>query len=747
MTRISLIIVFLCGFNFLSNGEVETIDLTSKKWRFRQIGTEQWHEAHLPSSIHMDLFKNGLIADPYQDNNEQKQAWIEKTDWEYELNFLLSSSILNHQKLDLNFEGLDTYATLFLNGNELGKANNMFRSWQYEVANLLQEGQNTLRIVFYSPLNKNASEVAKYPVSLPSGNETVDLRVSPFTRKAAYHFGWDWGPRFVVVGVWKSITLKAWNEVRFLNASCETAEIKGTKAQMHLEVEVNSRLAKGHYSLDFNDSIYPIRLQAGSNKIHINFEIENPKLWWPNGWGEAFIYCMPIKLKANRTLVEMHTLKFGIRTIVLNTESDTTGKAFNFIVNDRPIFVKGANYVPQDMFLERVDEEKYIDIILKAKEANMNMLRVWGGGIYEKDIFYDLCDEHGIMVWQDFMFANSLYPSSHNFKTNISHEIIQNINRLKRHPCIALWCGNNEIEVAWGNWGWQKQFNYSYEDSVALWNNQLQISHHLIPSLLSQLSPTSNYTTTTPLSNWGKAENFNHSTMHYWGVWHGREPFKNFETNVGRFMVEYGFQSFPNFDLLNDVIHDTSMTLNSEVMINRQKSYIGNGLIKEHAERWFGAAGNFEQFVENSQKTQALAMQIAIANHRINSPHCMGTLFWQFNDCWQGPSWSVLNYDGSEKIAYETAQTWYADIVAYPKLVDGKLEVWINSTRLDNFTGELIITLEGEKEKIKVSDLKTNEVLKLKCDLAFTSNSELKLQIKENHKIIWRTNLTTFLLP
>ena len=377
--------------------------------------------------------------------------------------------------------------------------------------------------------------------------------------------------------------------------------------------------------------------------------------------GEAFLYKHEINLFYNKKHTHSIGYKYGVRTIELINKPDSIGTSFYFKLNGKPVFMKGANYIPQDMFIPRIKSEQTNRLITQVKNANMNMLRVWGGGIYEADTFYNLCDKNGILVWQDFMFAGSLYPSDSAFKENIRQEVIQNIKRLRFHPCIALWCGNNEIEVAWNNWGWQKKFSYSPQDSAEIWNNYKSIFEEMIPELVKKHTSTS-YTSTSPQSNWGTKENFNHSSMHYWGVWHGKEPFTNFTSNVGRFMVEYGFQSFPELGTLKKVMSDSSLSLKSSVLKNRQKSYIGNGLILKHIKRNFKEPNNFEEFIILSQKTQAKAMQIAIQAHIKKQPHCMGSLFWQLNDCWPGPSWSVIDYFGNEKHAYDVVKTEFSKL-------------------------------------------------------------------------------------
>jgi beta-mannosidase len=322
---------------------------------------------------------------------------------------------------------------------------------------------------------------------------------------------------------------------------------------------------------------------------------------------------------------------------------------------------------------------------------------VWGGGIYENDLFYDLCDQYGLMVWQDFMFAGSMYPADASFHASVVAEARDNIRRIRSHPSLALWCGNNEMKVAWNNWGWQKGFRWSKADSTEIWENYLHIFENLLPAQVADLNPEVPYVPTSPLSNWGKKENFNHSSMHYWGVWHGREPFEKFKENVPRFMVEYGFQSFPSFSSMAAVIDSSEMHLASATMTNRQKSYIGNGMITHYAEKYFGKTDDFKTYIANSQKTQAIAYRMAIQAHRLGTPHCMGTLFWQLNDVWQGPSWSVLEYDGTPKAAYAEVQKWYSPVIAVGEWKGGNLHLTLLSDLPEKTTLNVEVILNNTK--------------------------------------------------
>ena len=656
LLNITILLLF-----FVSNVSSQQFEYElNTNWKFSQEGKGEWEKATVPGVVHLDLFNNNMIEDPYWENNELKQRWIENENWVYVNHILFDPTIYNTDNIELVFEGLDTYATVLLNGDTILIADNMFRSWTIDIKEKLIAGLNEIKVIFTSPILHNKESVENYAYRLPSGNETADIKtkVSSFTRKAAYHFGWDWGPRFVTSGIWRPVKLKGWNNAKISSFQTTTISIESSNANMQTTLEIHAD-KPGEYVVVFDSIKETYDLEKGTNNIAYNFTIKNPNLWWCNGMGEAFLYKHEIDLFYNKKHTSSIGYKYGVRTIELINEKDSIGTSFYFKLNGKPVFMKGANYIPQDMFLPRVTRERYFNLIDQVKNANINMLRVWGGGVYEENLFYSLCDKNGILVWQDFMFAGSLYPSEPAFKENIKQEVIYNIKRLKFHPCIALWCGNNEIEVAWNNWGWQKQYGYSSQDSTEIWNNYKSIFEEMIPNLVQEYTST-NYTSTSPLSNWGTKENFNHNSMHYWGVWHGKEPFTNFTSNVGRFMVEYGFQSFPELSALKKVMNDSSLSLTSTVMLNRQKSYIGNGLILEHIKRNFKEPNSFEEFIILSQKTQAKAMQIAIQAHIKEQPHCMGSLFWQLNDCWPGPSWSVVDYYGNEKQAYDVVKIEYS---------------------------------------------------------------------------------------
>lgn len=648
--------LLLAGLSFafiqFISAQTTTANLNSG-WQFRQVGTENWYPAMVPGTVHTDLLANGLIDEPFKHNNEKELQWIESENWEYRTTFDVSKDQFKQKHHELFFEGLDTYAEVYLNGEQILDANNMFRSWRVNVAGNLKENGNELHIVFTSPILKNDS-IAKANVKLPGGNDTSQYPVWPYTRKAAYHFGWDFAPRFVTCGIWKDIRLESWDEIVLRDVTHTLISINDTEAEVKCTMIVESEFNRTR-SFRVNGKVYSFEFKEGVNSPSVQFCIKNPKLWWPNGEGQQHLYTIEVKLISTSPFIkylQTDIQKIGLRTIELVNEPDSIGTNFYFKVNGKPIFMKGANYVPQDVFLPRVKPEQYERLLKHVKDAGMNMLRVWGGGVYEKDIFYDLCDEYGILVWQDFMFAGTMYPNSLEFEINVLAEVREQIVRLKKHSCLALWCGNNEIEVAWKNWGWQKQYGYSAQDSAQMWNNYTHLFERELPWLVDLVDGI--YLPTSPQSNWGTPENFNHGSMHYWGVWHGNDDFSGYEKNIGRFMVEWGFQSYPDYDLLAEYLSPDQLSLNSEVMQNRQKSYVGNGKILDFMNRYdfVPKENNLEDFVKKSQDLQAYGYGLALQAHLKNQPHCMGTLLWQLNDCWPGPSWSIINYNGKPKQVY-----------------------------------------------------------------------------------------------
>ena len=440
-------------------------------WIYRQARGINWYTAEVPGTIHTDLINSELIDDPFYRLNERGVQWVDKEDWIYRTTFDVDKQLLDKSNIMICFDGLDTYADVILNGVKILSTDNMFRRWSVDVKKLLGEKENELEVYFHSPVKVDLPKWEKAPFHYPASNDQsengglLDRQISVYARKAGYHYGWDWGPRLVTSGIWRPVFLEAWDDVRITNVYYAQKSVTAREARIDAIVEICADKEMDAETLILNrtdnrtEIKKTIRLVKGTNKISLPFSIIKPKLWWTNGLGEAFLYDFAMNVKIKNREVDAYEQKVGLRSLKLATEKDKYGENFYFELNGQPLFAKGSNYIPCDNFLPRVTDSLYERTIQDAVRANMNMLRVWGGGIYENDIFYDLCDKNGILVWQDFMFACSMYPADGDFLENIKQEAIDNVRRLRNHACIALWCGNNECIDAWCNWGWKRDFD------------------------------------------------------------------------------------------------------------------------------------------------------------------------------------------------------------------------------------------------------------------------------------------------
>jgi beta-mannosidase len=682
--KIFLILIIVCCS---VSAQTSYRNLSSENWTFNKQNETKKHKATIPGTVHTDLYLNQLIPDPFFGANEKQLQWIENENWEYESTFSLSEKEISNENIELEFDGLDTYATVYINGKMVLEADNMFRKWVVSAKNHLKKGKNHLKIVLQSAVQKGKVEASKLPYTLPE-KERV------FVRKAQYQFGWDWGPRFVTAGVWKKVQLKFWNSATIENIKFSQVELNDKKAILEFTTEIRVSEVKT-IQLKINEKSETFNLKKGTNKVKMTYEISNPKFWWCNGLGFPHQYEFHFSLKQNLEILDKKELKIGLRTIELVQDKDEFGKSFYFKLNGKPVFMKGANYIPQDSFLPRVPDATYFSLVENAKKANMNMLRVWGGGVYANNEFYNACDANGILVWQDFMFACAMYPGDEKFIKNVKQEVIDNVNRLQNHPSIALWCGNNENDEGWHNWGWQKQFNYSETDSTNIWNDYKKVFHEMIPKTLDSLFPKEKnvYWPSSPSIGWGRKESLTQGDSHYWGVWWGKEPFEIYKKKVGRFMSEYGFQGMPNLETLQKVISKENLHFTSEAFKNHQKHPTGFETIKEYMTRDFPVPTSMEKYNYVSQLLQAYGMKIAIEAHRLAKPYCMGSLYWQLNDCWPVTSWSTLDYYGNWKAAhYQVKESFSPIFLAIRENADGYSIIGSNDN-LEAITGTLAVKL------------------------------------------------------
>lgn len=700
----------------------ETFSLNSA-WSFQMHGDSTWLPAAVPGTVHTDLIKNGIIEDPYFRTNEFDQQWIDKADWVYKTTFNYHPE--SSKKHELVFEGLDTYADVYLNGKLIIQADNFFIAWQKEVSAELINGENEIKIHFHSPIKIGREGLKKWGYALPAVNDQSengqmgDEKVSVFLRKPGYHFGWDWGPRLVSSGIWLPVYIKSWESARIVDVFYEQKSVSAEQADLigHLDVEI---IEDAHYKVVISQNGKPIseskhHLKKGQNNLDIPLGIANPTLWWTHNLGKPHLYDFETSIFKGTELVDKKNHQIGIRDIKIVQEPDSVGSSFYVQLNGVPIFAKGANYIPNDVFIPRVSDGKYDSLLKSAVAANMNMLRVWGGGFYEKEVFYQRCDQYGILLWQDFMFACSMYPGDEAFLENVKKEAEYNVKRLRNHASIALWCGNNEIDVAWAQfqensgWGWKQK--YSPEQRDQIWKAYYEVFHKILPQSVEKNHPQAFYWPSSPYdkdSTHATSNNTN-GDIHYWGVWHGEHDFEQFTKHIGRFMSEYGFQSFPEMATVKKFTIAEDRDITSKVMAAHQRSGIGNMRIKSYMEQYYQLPASFEHQLYLGQVLQAEGMKVGFEAHRRAMPYNMGTLYWQINDCWPVASWSGMDYYQNWKGLHYFAQKAFKNLLVSPFVENEALHIQVVSDSLKGFEAELLAELKDFKGNLIWSQrLKTN---------------------------------------
>lgn len=674
-------------------------------WKFRQARLTNWYPATVPGVVHTDLLQNKIIEDPFFRLNERGLQWIDKEDWVYETCFTLAADMMRKENMELVFEGLDTYADVYLNDECILKADNMFRRWSIPVRQYIREENNILKVYFHSPVKIDVPKWDALPYQYPASNDQSEngglfnKKISIFARKAGYHYGWDWGPRLVTSGIWRPVYIRAWSDLRINDVFIEQKEVGAGRAVIAGHVELDADKDMNGVLVTITDEVtgrvlgeWQADLKRGTNRVTVDFVLHKPKLWWSNGLGEPFLYRFRTDIIAGGELLDSKTERVGIRSLKVVHQPDKDGHTFYIELNGRPVFAKGANYIPSDNFLPRVTPENYKRTILDAAGVNMNMLRVWGGGIYENDVFYDLCDEYGIMIWQDFMFACSMYPAEGALLDNIHQEAVDNVKRLRNHACIALWCGNNECQDAWLGWGWKCEIerqNKEYADKI--WAQYRQQYHVTLPGVVREYAPGTFYWPSSPFAFEGEMSGTTDGDRHYWSVWHGKAPISDYDSEKSRFFSEYGFQSFPEFDSVKRYApYPEDWDIRSEVMMSHQRGGDhANGLIETYLLNEYKKPRDFRAFLYMNHVLQGDAIKTAIESHRRQMPYNMGTLFWQHNDCWPVASWASRDYYGRWKAQHYYVRKAYDDILISSVVEGDDLIVYAVSDRLENTSGRL----------------------------------------------------------
>ena len=707
----------------LAQNEVLKLD---RGWQFRQVaaGAQDaetgWLPATVPGDVHLDLLANKKIDDPFFRDNEAKLQWIENESFEYRLNFDASPSLMARSNVDLIFDGLDAVSQVYLNGVQVLAADNMFRIWRVPVKGHLHPGKNLLRVVFPSPI-KAAQEVAAGD-AFRLKSMTAD---KTYVRKAAYEFGWDWGPKFVTSGIWRPVRLEAWDKVRIADFAIRQRDVSKDVAHASAEVEVEAATAgSAKVSVQYADDGKPVTLRtvaslhAGRNVIVLPVEIRQPKLWYPAGYGDQPLYEFTAQVSTGVQPADERKAKVGLRTIVLHRELDKWGRSFELVVNGIPVFAKGADVIPFDSFPNRVTTADYRRILESARDANMNTIRHWGGGYYETEEFYSICDELGIMIWQDFQFGNDWQPGTYAFKLNIQAEAEDQVRRLRNHPSIVLWSGNNETEAAFS---WGPRPTLPPDVRLLIWQDYLTEFSGILPRVVARLDPETPYWPSSPSADYEPlSDHYQSGDAHILDVWHGRVPFSTYETHHARFVTEYGFQSFPEMKTIEAFTTPEDRTgIFTPVMLAHQKNNEGNSIIHDYLLKDYSEPKDFASFLYVSQVLQAEGIKIGAEHFRRSRPETMGSIFWQLNDCWPVASWSSIDYYGRWKALQYYARRFYAPILVSPHVEDGSLKVYIVSdktvvtpatlrVRLMDFDGNVLLE---ESQPVDVAPLASKDYL------------------------------------
>ncbi len=663
-------------------------------WNIQHPQTKKWIPLGEKGSVQEALINGKYLPDPFYGDNEKLFSWIENYDWTFEATLIIDS-LKSGYEYDLDFPSIDTYAKIYVNDVLCGTSENAFVHYYFSVTKLLKKGENKIKLIFQSPVTAKKKEAQDFVY--PAPNDVGNVKVAPYCRKPQYQFGWDWSLRMTTIGFWEPASLVVYKNNRAVGKSILTYNLSEEKAEQINIIYLKNAISQMQYV--WESDLYGTKIvQSLDAAIRRTDYIDQPELWWPRGQGEQHLYEDVWTLKTlEGEIIYQDTVQFGVRTSKVIQEKDEWGTSFVIHVNDRPMFCKGGDYIPDDIFPAKITDEKLRKQVQTMAESNFNMVRVWGGGLYAQESFLQECDKLGIMVWHDFMFACAMYPANDGFLKNVETELNQQIPRLASHPSLVYFNGNNEVDVAWKNWGFQQTYKLSKDAQTKISADYEKLFKEFIPAKVNALTRMP-YVHTSPLSNWGNDEFYNHGTQHYWGVWHGKDPMSNMGTKIGRFNAEYGFQSFPEYSTLNTFSKPSDWSLESTVMKCHQKSYVGNGMIAKHADILFGKSKNFEEFVYFSQLTQAEAVETAVNAHRIDKPRCSGTLFWQVNDCWPAISWSSIDYFGNWKALQYRIRDSYKDVAILKDKTSNDLNYYLVSDIEEFFKTEIecdVLDLEG----------------------------------------------------
>ena len=635
---------------------MKQMDLGAMAWRMRRVGDVQWHQAAVPGSVYADLLAAGAMADPFYRDNEDDAMRILDDDFVYETAFDAEAALLSQEKVVLRAEGLDTLSSVTLNGKLIAQTDNMHRRYEWDVKELLQEKGNVLSVRFASPNRFIAQAHARVPVR--GSKEAMDGY--PHLRKAHCMFGWDWGPKLPDAGIWRPILLAGYRGARI-----KDVYITQSHAPDHVALDV--KVAVDVFGGGAADVCVRVSSPSGevvaesasvSGEAHIPLTIENPQLWWPNGYGAQPLYRVEVSVYSGAEEADNTTMRIGLRTMDVRFAKDEWGEGFANVVNGVAIFAMGADYIPEDNILSRVTPERSRKLLETCVAANYNIIRVWGGGYYPDSWFYDICDELGLLVWQDFMFACSVYHADEAFSQTVRQEAIDNVRRLRHHASLALWCGNNETEEGWATWDMTPCLPRHKAD-------YLKLFEVLLPAVCAEHDPATFYWPSSPSSGGGFDDptNPDRGDVHYWQVWHGMKPFTEYRKFHFRYVSEFGFQSFPGMKTIEAFTEPGDRNIFSYVMEKHQKNAAANGKILYYLSEMYPYPKDLDHLAYASQLLQADAIRYGVEHWRRNRGRCMGAIYWQVNDCWPVASWASIDSFGRWKALHYYAKRFYAPVM------------------------------------------------------------------------------------
>jgi len=737
---------------------VRKIDLNGQ-WEMKRIDETQWMRATVPGSVYSALLDSGLMQDPFYRENEAEALELSGFDYEYRRSFEVNSEWLNMDAVYLLCEGLDTLSTVRLNDRVILDTDNMHRVYEADVKALLRSGTNELHILFRSPLEY----VRRMHKERPLLNSNDAVEGISHLRKAHCMFGWDWGPKLPDMGIWRDISLRAYNQARLEDVYVVQSH-SDDRVDLDVRIRMKHQIGKpcrvsvavigpdgmevGRTEMDANGDLPAgmglsaagsgrMGLSASGNapdrnglmsssEIHAAVTISNPQLWWPNNLGAQPLYTVRVVLIADPAapgitwnpesapVLDERVFRIGLRTLTVRKEKDQWGESFDFTVNGVGFFSMGADYIPEDNILSRCSRDRTEFLIKSCVEANFNSIRVWGGAYYPEDWFYDLCDEYGLVVWQDLMYACGVYELTDSFVETITQETIDNMKRLRHHASLGLWCGNNEQEVAWVEWGWSRT------QSLKLKADYIKMYEYILPKIAKEIDPNTFYWLASPSStgSFDNPNDENRGDMHFWGVWHGLQPFTDYRKIFPRYMSEFGLQSYPGLKTVESFTLPEDRNIFSSVMESHQKNVGGNAKILYYISENYRYPKDFDSLLYASQLIQAEGLRYGVEHWRQNRGRCMGAIYWQLNDCWPVASWASVDYFGRWKALHYTAKRFFAPVMASACEEGSKVSLHVSNERRYAVSGRLFwrlmlsdSTVLEEGEKLATMHSMTTNVL------------------------------------